>query len=113
MSVLAHAVSAVSAKGAIGLTVAALALGTAGAEAAITDSANPSNWGQQVVQQVQKCKTALTPGSHGIGECVSTFASKHGQEESSEHPPTPPRAPPPPAPPTDPPPRPPPPPPTA
>src|SRR5260370_25886056 len=41
MSVLAHAGSAVSAKGAIGLTVAALALGTPGAEAAITRSAHP------------------------------------------------------------------------
>ncbi len=85
MSALAHAVSVVSAKGAIGLTVAALALGTAGAEAAITGSANPSNWGQQVVQQVQKCKDALAPGSHGIGECVSTFASQHGQQVSSDH----------------------------
>jgi len=85
MSVLAHAVSAVSAKGAIGLTVAALALGTAGAEAAITGSPNPSNWGQQVVQQVQKCKDALAPGSHGIGECVSTFASQHGKQVSSDH----------------------------
>jgi len=85
MSALAHAVSVVSAKGAIGLTVAALALGTAGAEAAITGSASPSNWGQQVVQQVQKCKDALAPGSHGIGECVSTFASQHGKKVSSDH----------------------------
>ncbi len=85
MSALAHAVSVVSAKGAIGLTVAALALGTAGAEAAITGSANPSNWGQQVVQQVQKCKDSLAPGSHGIGECVSTFASQHGKQVSSDH----------------------------
>jgi urease accessory protein UreF len=87
MSVLAKAATVVSTKGAIGLAVAALAIGTAGvaAEAAITGSANPSNWGQQVVQQVDKCKAALAPGSHGIGECVSTFASKHGQEESSEH----------------------------
>ncbi len=85
MSVLAKAATVVSAKGAIGLTVAALALGTAGAEAAITGSGNPSNWGQQVVQQVQKCKDALAPGSHGIGECVSTFASQHGQQVSSDH----------------------------
>ncbi len=86
MSVLAKAASVVSAKGAIGLAVAALAVGAAGvaSEAAITGSANPTNWGQQVVLQVDKCKDALTPGSHGIGECVSTFASKHGKEESSE-----------------------------
>jgi len=87
MSFLAHAASVVSAKGAIGLAVAALAVAAAGvgAEAAITGSANPSNWGQQVVQQVDKCKDALAPGSHGIGECVSTFASQHGKQESSKH----------------------------
>jgi len=84
MSFLAHAASVVSAKGAIGLAVAALAVAAAGvgAEAAITGSANPSNWGQQVVQQVDKCKDALAPGSHGIGECVSTFAKQHGKQES-------------------------------
>ncbi len=87
MSFLAHAASVVSAKGAIGLAVAALAVAAAGvgAEAAITGSANPSNWGQQVVQQVDKCKDALAPGSHGIGECVSTFAKQHGKQESSKH----------------------------
>jgi len=85
MSVLAKAATVVSAKGAIGLAVAALALGTAGAEAAITGTTNPANWGQQVVQQVQKCKDALAPGSHGIGDCVSTFAKQHGQQVSSEH----------------------------
>lgn len=85
MSALANAVALVSAKGAIGLTVAVLAVGAAGAEAAITGSANPGNWGQQVVQQVQKCKDALAPSSHGIGECVSTFANKHGKQVSSEH----------------------------
>ncbi len=87
MSVLAKAAAVVSTKGAVGLAVAALAIGAAGvaAEAAITGSANPSNWGQQVVQQVDKCKDALAPGSHGIGECVSTFASQHGKAVSSEH----------------------------
>ena len=85
MSVLAKAVTVVSAKGAIGLAVAALAIGTVGAEAAITGSANPANWGQQVVLQVQKCKDALAPGSRGIGDCVSTFAKQHGPQVSSEH----------------------------
>jgi len=87
MSFLAHAASVVSAKGAVGLAVAALAVAAAGvgAEAAITGSADPSNWGQQVVQQVNKCKDALAPGSHGIGECVSTFAKQHGKQESSKH----------------------------
>ena len=86
MSVLAKAATVVSTKAAIGLTVAALAVGAAGAasEAAITGSANPGNWGQQVVQQVQKCKDALAPGTHGIGGCVSAFAKKHGQQVSSD-----------------------------
>jgi hypothetical protein len=67
-----------SVKAATGFTVAVVAASAAGAvgEAAITGSANPSDWGRQVVQQVQKCKAALAPGSHGIGECVSTFASQ-------------------------------------
>ena len=87
MSVLATAATLVSTKGAIGLTVAALAIGAAGAgsEAAITGSANPSDWGQQVVQQVQKCKTALAAGTHGIGDCVSSFASQHGKQVSADH----------------------------
>ena len=87
MSVLAQAMAVVSGKGAVGLAVAALAVGAAGAagEAAITGSANPGDWGQQVVQQVQKCRDALTPGSHGIGQCVSTFANQHGKDVSSDH----------------------------
>ena len=87
MSVLAQALAVVSGKGAVGLAVAALAVGAAGVagEAAITGSANPGDWGQQVVQQVQTCKDALTPGSHGIGHCVSTFANQHGKDVSSEH----------------------------
>lgn len=87
MSVLAKAASVVSAKGAVGLAVAVLAVGAAGAatEASVTGSTNPSNWGQQVVQQVQKCKDALAPGSHGIGQCVSTFAKQNGKDVSSQH----------------------------
>lgn len=87
MSVLAHAAALVSTKGAIGLAVAFLAVGAAGvaSEAAITGSASPSNWGQQVVQQVDTCKDALAPGSHGIGQCVSTFAKQHGKKVSADH----------------------------
>jgi hypothetical protein len=48
-------------------------------EAAITGSADPANWGQQVRQQVIACKAALETGEHGIGKCVSAFASQHGQ----------------------------------
>ena len=88
MSFLAKIAALASTKAALGLTVGVLAVSAAGAatEAAITGSTNPSNWGQQVVQQVDKCKKmALAAGTHGIGECVSTFASKHGQQESSDH----------------------------
>ncbi len=61
--------------------VAALAVVAAAAvtEAAITGSADPANWGQQVRQQVIACKAALETGQHGIGKCVSAFASQHGQ----------------------------------
>ncbi len=87
MSILAKAVTVVSTKGAVGLTVAVLAVGAAGVatEAAVTGSTNPSVWGQQVVQQVNKCKAALAPGSHGIGQCVSAFAKQHGPQESADH----------------------------
>ncbi|MHB8589477.1 MAG: hypothetical protein ACYDA0_11575 [Candidatus Dormibacteraceae bacterium] len=87
MSVLAHAAALVSTKGAVGLAVALLAVGSAGvaSEAAITGSASPSKWGQQVVQQVDTCKDALKPGTHGIGKCVSTFAKQHGKQVSSDH----------------------------
>jgi hypothetical protein len=87
MSFLATAVKVVSTKGAIGVAVAALAVGAAGAaaEAAVTGSANPTNWGQQVVEQVQDCKAALSPGSHGIGQCVSAFAKQNGKTVSADH----------------------------
>ena len=87
MSGLAKAVALVSSKGAVGLAVALLAVAAAGAaaEAAATGSANPTNWGQAVVDQVNKCKDALKPGQHGIGQCVSAFANTHGKQVSSEH----------------------------
>ena len=87
MSVLAHVVALVSTKAAIGIAVAVLAVGAAGVatEAAVTGSASPSNWGQAVVDQVNSCKLALAPGTHGIGECVSTFANKHGKAVSADH----------------------------
>jgi hypothetical protein len=84
MSLLAKAGTILTTKAAIGVTVSVLALAGVG-EAAITGSINPKDWGQQVVQQVQKCKAALAPGSHGIGECVSSFASQHGKTQSAQH----------------------------
>ena len=73
--------AALAVKAATGFAVAALAMVSAAAvtEAAITGSADPANWGQQVRQQVIACKAALESGQHGIGPCVSAFASHHGQ----------------------------------
>ena len=73
--------AALAVKAATGFAVAALAMVSAAAvaEAAITGSADPANWGQQVRQQVIACKAALETGQHGIGKCVSAFASQHGQ----------------------------------
>lgn len=87
MSLLAKAIALVSTKGAIGLAVAAIAVGaaTAATEASVTGSTNPQNWGQSVVTQVQACKAALAPGSHGIGQCVSAFAKQHGPQVSADH----------------------------
>ncbi len=87
MSVLAKVATLVSTKGAAGLAVALLAVGAAGAaaEAAVTGSANPANWGQAVVDQVNTCKGALASGQHGIGQCVSAFAKTHGKTVSESH----------------------------
>ena len=74
-------VKAIAAKAAMGFVVGALGVVAAAAvtEAAITGSADPTNWGQQVRLQVIACKAALETGEHGIGSCVSAFASQHGQ----------------------------------
>ena len=87
MSVLAKALAVVSTKGAAGLAVAVAAIGAAAVvtEASVTGSANPTNWGQAVVNQVNTCKDALKPGEHGIGQCVSAFAKTHGEQVSSAH----------------------------
>lgn len=87
MSVLAKAAALVSTKGAVGLAVAFLAVGAAGAatEIAATGSPNPSVWGANVVSTVRACKADLQPGQHGIGQCVSEVAKTHGKEVSSSH----------------------------
>src|SRR5258708_11876290 len=78
LSLLAKVAAALSTKAAVGVAAAALALGAAGvSESVITGSTNPGDWGKQVVKQVNTCKDALAPGSHGIRECGSSFASQH------------------------------------
>ncbi|HEV2217817.1 MAG TPA: hypothetical protein VGV88_09605 [Candidatus Dormibacteraeota bacterium] len=79
---------AIAAKLLTGFAVAALAVGAAGVatEVATTGSVNPNDWGQQVKQQVEACKTTLrASGVRGIGECVSDFANQHGKTVSGEH----------------------------
>jgi len=85
--ILGGAGAALGAKLLTGFAVAAMAAAgaTAATEAGITGSLNPSDWGQQVVQQVNKCKAALQPGQHGIGQCVSAFAKQHGPTVSADH----------------------------
>ena len=62
-----------------GVVAAAAAVTVAGA--ASTGSLDPSVWGQQVAAQVETCKQQLQD-EHGIGGCVSAFASRHGQTSS-------------------------------
>lgn len=78
--------AALTMKTTIAFAAGALAVGAAGAgETAVTGSVNPSDWGKQVVMQVNECKAALAPGSHGIGQCVSSFASSHAKSARAEH----------------------------
>jgi len=80
--------AALGAKLITGFAVAALAVAGAGVttEVATTGSINPSDWGQQVSQQVQTCKDTLrASGVRGIGQCVSAFASQHGKAVSADH----------------------------
>lgn len=84
---LSGGASALAVKAATGFAVAAVAILAAAAvtEAAITGSADPSNWGRLVTQQVATCKAALKTGEHGIGQCVSAFAKQHGDTVSDQH----------------------------
>lgn len=78
--------AALAAKIVTGFAVAAIASTAAAAatEIALTGSANPANWGQQVKQTVATCKETLrASGTRGIGQCVSAFANQHGKTESA------------------------------
>jgi hypothetical protein len=68
-----------------GVAVLATTVAAAAAEASITGSLNPADWGQQVKHQVAVCKAELETGEHGIGACVSAFANQHGKLVSAEH----------------------------
>jgi len=80
-ALLGAAGAALSLKLLTGVAVAAAAVTVAGA--ATTGSLDPNVWGQQVKTRVAECKDKLADGQHGIGECVSSFASQHGASVSS------------------------------
>ena len=61
-----------------------LVVGGAGATGVSVAAANGA-FGQSVKTQVQTCKSQLKDGAHGIGQCVSQFASQHGQQERQQH----------------------------
>jgi hypothetical protein len=84
---LSGAGAALVVKALTGFAVAALAATAAGAaaEATISGSLNPADWGQQVRHQVAACKAELATGEHGIGACVSAFAKQHGKLVSAEN----------------------------
>ena len=71
------------------IVVVAVALGlmatTVLAAAAVTGSANPQAWGQYVNDAVSTCKSELTSGQHGIGQCVSAIARQKGPKERNQH----------------------------
>jgi hypothetical protein len=80
-ALLGGAGAALSFKLLTGVAVAAAAVTVAGA--ATTGSLDPTVWGQQVSARVADCKAKLADGQHGIGDCVSSFASQHGASVAS------------------------------
>lgn len=87
MSLLSGSLPALlTTKAAAAAGVALLAAGGGvAAKTAVTGNPNPLNWGQTVTQAVQTCKQDLTAGQHGIGQCVSSTADQHGQQERAAH----------------------------
>lgn len=87
-----------SAKGAAGLALAAIAVGGGAAATVASHSVDPMNWGQMVVGQVKTCKAEYGPSATpsaspsvspaakaNVGQCVSAFAKTHGQMERKLH----------------------------
>ena len=83
--IFSHVLSVLSAKAAVAITAAALVVGGGAGAAFATGSSSPAIWGQALVATVQDCRSALTTGQHGIGECVSTFAKQKGEQERAQH----------------------------
>ncbi|HSR25889.1 MAG TPA: hypothetical protein VLW53_20215 [Candidatus Eisenbacteria bacterium] len=86
MPLLSSLAAAASSKAVVGLAAAALVVGGGTAAAAVaSDSANPADWGKTVTAAVATCKSQLSGGQHGIGQCVSAIASRKGQQERDAH----------------------------
>ncbi|HEX9037398.1 MAG TPA: hypothetical protein VF808_10455 [Ktedonobacterales bacterium] len=74
-------------KSKVAVAVLAALLATGGAAGAAT-AADHGAFGQQVKAQVEACKAHLATGTHGIGDCVSDFAQRHGEQQSQQHKPS-------------------------
>jgi hypothetical protein len=87
MPVVPSLLAGASSKLAVGLATAALAIGggTVAAAAASTHSADPTAWGSVVGDAVTSCRDQLGAGEHGIGQCVSAVARKHGEAQRAAH----------------------------
>lgn len=87
IALLAGAPALITAKvAAAGIVLVAAATTGVAVHAVASNGANdPTTWGKQVVEQVQKCKAELGAGQHGIGKCVSQFASQHGDQQSDQN----------------------------
>lgn len=99
MTIRSGILGSVVRKGATGLVAAALTMAGGGAvvAAAATGSANPMNWGAQVREAVESCKapfaghsrsdafTDAHTGGRNVGQCVSAFAKKHGEQQRASH----------------------------
>ncbi|HEV2235368.1 MAG TPA: hypothetical protein VGR57_01795 [Ktedonobacterales bacterium] len=76
--------AAAAVKSKVGVAVLTALIATGGAAGTVA-AAHQGAFGQQVKAQVDTCKDALKAGTHGIGDCVSDFASQHGQTERQQH----------------------------
>ena len=76
--------AALTTKTAIAGAAGALAGGAAGVgESEITGTVNPTDWGKQVVQQVNDCKAVLTPGSWHPWACRAVWQGGRNSKSAS------------------------------
>jgi hypothetical protein len=87
MSLLSTLTAAASPKAAAAVlaTAAVVVGGGSVAAAATTGSSDPTVWGKTVTAAVNTCKSNLTDGHHGIGQCVQAVATQKGEQERAAH----------------------------